>query len=152
MAQMLNNSVTVHTGNNTSVSWEVQLSDFNKFPSPATCGGIRLFPVSFCNVKYSEFTGQFKQSQGKKSTPLFFWYFLFLLSAFSHLNFHVLGRPDLFRHLSWEDVFTCPQSSSPGAYCSPDYFVLCPHCLYFSYCSESFHICILLLYAGIKTA
>lgn len=82
MAQMLNNSVTVHTGNSTSVSWEVQLSDFNKFPSPVTCGGIRLFPVSFCNVKYSEFTGQFKQSQGKNLLPCFsgisfFFYQLF---------------------------------------------------------------------------
>lgn len=68
---MLNNSVTLHTGNNTFVSWEVQLSDFNKFPSPGTSGGIKLFPVSSRNVKYSELTGQFKQSQGKNLLPYF---------------------------------------------------------------------------------
>lgn len=91
-AQMLNNSVTVHTGNNTFVSWEVQLSVFNKFPSPGTSGGIKLFPVSACNVKYSGLTGKFKQNQGKKSPPLLFWCFLFVLSTFVHLKFHVLGR------------------------------------------------------------
>lgn len=139
-AQMLNNSVTVHTGNSTFVSWELQLLVFNKFPSPGTNGGIKLFPVSSCNVKYSDLTGQFRQSQGKKSAPLLFWCFLFVLSAFSHLKFHVLGRIDLTfcRLLSWQGVFACTQSRSPGA-CgfrySPEYFVLCSQCLYFSYCS-----------------
>lgn len=137
---MLNSSVTVHTEDYTFVSWEVQLSVFNKFPSPGTSGGIKLFPVSSCNVKYSELTGQFKQNQGKKSTPLLLWCFLFILSAFSHLSFDVLGRVALTfcRHLSWQGVFAYTHGSSPGACCfrySPDYFVLCPQCLYFSYCS-----------------
>lgn len=119
---MLNSGVTVHTVNNTFVSWEAQLSVFNKFPSLRNSDSIKLFPVSSCDLKYLVLTGQIKLNQEKLYSPavlIFFFHFvlsqLFFYQLFPHLNFVVLSRIELTfcKHFSWHGVFANMHSISP---------------------------------------
>lgn len=117
-AQMLNNSVTVTQGTAPLSLGKCSCQFLTSSPhlEPVVASSCFLYHLVMWNIQ--SLLDSLSKVKEKIYSPAFLM-FPFCSVSFSHLNFHVLGRVDLSfcRLWSWQGVFACSHSSSPGACC-----------------------------------